>query len=141
MLSTERASLALSRTPKRLTMVKRMSTMAASAHAGNGNATSPARYAAAVADETMEVAAKSSISSDDPTTARDLVDTLSLFPISAHPQVEVGTAHKYVYGAPLMGSADANSIIIGLHRKRIKVAMKRHIGEYTPATTMTAGNA
>jgi hypothetical protein len=76
-LSTVSAILALSRTPQRLTMVKRTRTIAARTQAGNGSETSPARYSAAVADETIEVAAKSSTSIDDPTTASVLVETFN----------------------------------------------------------------
>jgi hypothetical protein len=35
----------------------------------------------------------------------------------------------YEYGAPLMGSADASSSMMGRHKNGVSVAAKRDIGE------------
>jgi len=78
-LRTESAILALSRRPNRLMMVKSASTMTARHQDGKGRVTSPARYSAAVAEDTMEVEAKSSSSREAPATASALVETFSLY--------------------------------------------------------------
>ena len=70
---------ALSRTPDRLMTVNSTSTINAAVHVGKGKeGTSPARYSAAVAAETIAVDAKSSSNRVAPTRAKDLVDTFRL---------------------------------------------------------------
>lgn len=45
--------------------------------------------------------------------------------------------HRYVYGAPFIGRADASSSIIGLQRNRMKVAMVNDIGELIRQLSVT----
>jgi hypothetical protein len=45
------------------------------------------------------------------------------------PDLKTRGTHRYVYGPPLIGSADASSSIIGLHRQRMIVATLSEIGE------------
>lgn len=70
---------ALSRTPDRLRRVNSTSTITAAIHVGRiRNCTSPIKYSAAVAAETIAVDAKSSSNRVAPTRAKDLVDTFRL---------------------------------------------------------------
>lgn len=71
---------ALSRTPVKLIAVNKIRTIAAPTHVGKGkDGTSPARYVAAVAAETMAVEEKSSINKAAPISAKVFVETFSLF--------------------------------------------------------------
>ena len=76
---TVRAMRALSRTPDRLIRVNSTSTIAAAAQVGKWReGTSPAKYSAAVAAETIAVDAKSSSNKVAPIRAKGLVDTFRL---------------------------------------------------------------
>lgn len=76
---TARAIRALSRTPDRLIRVNSKSTIVAAAQVGKWReGTSPAKYSAAVAAETIVVDAKSSSNKVAPIRAKDFVDTFRL---------------------------------------------------------------
>jgi hypothetical protein len=50
---------------------------------------------------------------------------------------KIAGSYRYVYGAPLIGKADASSSMIGLQKKSVRVAMKREMGELRYATFQT----
>ena len=128
---TTKAIRALSLRPVRLTRAKMIKTSAAPTKAGKGSTTSPPRYDDAVAADTTDVLAKSRSRSAAPSKASGLRDTFNLpTPVSMfYVGQNRGGSHMYEYGAPLVGSADASSSMIGRHKKGVSVAMNSDIGE------------